>query len=135
MVNGKAKFDINVKEFASFLPYKTSSSYAKILATVVEDFTGVQLNETGGVQLYPYRYEMSCVDYTSCYSFVADKEHEIIFKITLVDGTLLKDTKTPVKVSYQWIGNDWLNKILTFQSNRSSLGKVHRGHSPLQIWR
>ncbi|EDW11959.1 Thioester-containing protein 5, isoform A [Drosophila mojavensis] len=100
MVNGKAKFDINVKEFASFLPYKTSSSYAKILATVVEDFTGVQLNETGGVQLYPYRYEMSCVDYTSCYSFVADKEHEIIFKITLVDGTLLKDTKTPVKAKF-----------------------------------
>ncbi|XP_002057612.2 CD109 antigen [Drosophila virilis] len=100
MVNGKAKFDINVKEFASFLPYKTSSWYAQILATVEEDFTGVKLNETGGVQLYPYRYEMSCTDYSSCFSFVADKEHEIIFKITLVDGTLLKDTKTPVKAKF-----------------------------------
>ncbi|XP_064539099.1 thioester-containing protein 1 allele R1 [Drosophila montana] len=100
MVNGKAKFDINVKEFASYLPYKTSSWYAQILATVEEDFTGVQLNETGGVQLYPYRYEMSCTDYSSCFSFVADKEHEIIFKITLVDGTLLKDTKTPVKAKF-----------------------------------
>ncbi|KAH8405167.1 hypothetical protein KR222_007055, partial [Zaprionus bogoriensis] len=100
MVNGKAKFDIDVKEFANFLPYKTSSWYAQILATVEEEFTGVQLNETGGTQLYPYRYEMSCTDYSSCYSFVADKEQEILFKITLVDGTILKDKKTPVKAKF-----------------------------------
>lgn len=98
MVNGKAKIDLNVAEFANFLPHKTSSWYAQILATVEEEFTGVQLNETGGVQLYPYRYEMSCTDYSKCYSFFVDKENEIIFKITLVDGTVLKDTKTPVKV-------------------------------------
>lgn len=98
MVNGKAKFDINVKEFANFLPHKTSSWYAQILATVEEEFTGVQLNETAGLQLYPYRYEMSCTDYTKCYSYVADKEQDIIFKVTHVDGTVLKDTKTPVKV-------------------------------------
>lgn len=98
MVNGKAKFDINVKEFANFLPFKTSSWYAQILATVEEEFTGVQLNETGGIQLYPYRYEMSCTDYDKCYSFHAGKEQEITFKITFVDGTVLKDTKTPVNV-------------------------------------
>lgn len=56
---------------------------------------------------------MSCVDYSSCYSFVADKEHEIIFKVTLVDGTLLKDTKTPVKVSK---GMKWLATL-----NKSSV--------------
>lgn len=98
MVNGKAKFDVNVKEFANFLPHKTSSWYAQILATVEEEFTGVQLNETAGVQLYPYRYEMSCTDYAKCYTYVADKEQDIIFKVTHVDGTVLKDTKTPVKV-------------------------------------
>lgn len=98
MVNGKAKLSLDLKEFASYLPYKTSSSYATITATVEEDFTGVKLNETAGVQLYPFRYEMSCVDYSSCYSFKPDKEHEITFKITLVDGTLLTDTKSVVKV-------------------------------------
>ncbi|XP_062120813.1 alpha-1-inhibitor 3 isoform X3 [Drosophila sulfurigaster albostrigata] len=100
MVNGKAKFDINVKEFENHLPYKTSATYAQILATVEEDFTGVKLNETGGTLIYPYRYEMTCTDYSSCYSFVPDKEHEIIFKITLVDGTLLQDTKGVVKVKF-----------------------------------
>ncbi|XP_001992839.2 CD109 antigen isoform X1 [Drosophila grimshawi] len=100
MVNGKAKFDINVKEFASYLPHKTSSTYAQILATVEEEFTGVQLNETSGTQIFPYRYEMYCADYQSCYSFKPDQEHQMIFKISLVDGTLLQDTKTPVKVKF-----------------------------------
>ncbi|KAH8412667.1 hypothetical protein KR009_004419 [Drosophila setifemur] len=100
MVNGKAKLTLDLKEFASYLPHKTSSSYAQITATVEEDFTGVKLNETGGVQLYPYRYEMSCTDYSTCFSFKPDKEHEITFKITLVDGTLLTDTKTVVKARF-----------------------------------
>ncbi|XP_034668405.1 pregnancy zone protein isoform X2 [Drosophila subobscura] len=100
MVNGKAKLDFNLKEFASYLPHKTSSAYAQITATVEEDFTGVKLNETGGVQIYPYRYEMSCPDFSSCYSFKPDKEQELVFKITLVDGTLLTDTKSPVKAKF-----------------------------------
>ncbi|KAH8335883.1 hypothetical protein KR074_001015 [Drosophila pseudoananassae] len=100
MVGGKAKLSLDLKEFASYLPYKTSSSYATITATVEEDFTGVKLNETSGLQLYPYRYEMSCVDYSSCFSFKPDKEYEITFKITLVDGTLLTDTKSVVKAKF-----------------------------------
>ncbi|KAL7739077.1 hypothetical protein ACLKA6_011410 [Drosophila palustris] len=100
MVNGKAKFDLNVKEFESYLPYKNSAAYAQILATVEEAFTGVQINATGGSLIYPYRYEMSCTDFSSCYSFVPDKEHEMIFKVTLVDGTLLKDTKGIVKAKF-----------------------------------
>ncbi|XP_026843715.1 alpha-2-macroglobulin-P isoform X1 [Drosophila persimilis] len=100
MVNGKAKFDLNLKEFASYLPHKTSSSYAQITATLEENFTGVKLNETSGVQLYPYRYEMSCPDFSSCYSFKPDKEQELVFKITLVDGSLLTDTKSVVKAKF-----------------------------------
>ncbi|XP_030377047.1 CD109 antigen-like isoform X2 [Scaptodrosophila lebanonensis] len=100
MVNGKAKFDLNVKEFAEFLHYNTSASYAHITATVEEDFTGVKINETSGTQLYPYRYEMSCIDYTSCYQFHADKEQEVKFKVTYIDGTLLKDTKSVVKAKF-----------------------------------
>ncbi|EDW77751.1 Thioester-containing protein 4 [Drosophila willistoni] len=100
MVNGKAKLDLNLKEFASYLPSKSSSSYVQITATVEEDFTGVKLNETGGFSLYPYRYEMSCQDYSKCFSFVADKEDDIVFKITLVDGTLLTDTKSVVKATF-----------------------------------
>lgn len=98
MVGGKAKLTMDLKDFASYLPHKTSSSYAQITATVEEDFTGVKLNETGGVQLYPYRYEMSCTDYSSCFSFKPDKEHELNFKITYVDGSLITDTKSVVKV-------------------------------------
>nr|XP_036668628.1 alpha-2-macroglobulin [Drosophila suzukii] len=100
MVSGKAKLTMDLKEFASFLPHKTSSSYAQITATVEEDFTGVKLNETGGIQLYPYRYEMSCTDYSTCFSFKPDKEHEIAFKITFVDGTLVTDTKSVVKAKF-----------------------------------
>ncbi|KAH8266701.1 hypothetical protein KR018_011420 [Drosophila ironensis] len=101
MVNGKAKLSLDLKEFASYLRHKTSASYAQITATVEEDFTGVKLNETGGVQLYPYRYEMSCVDYSTCFSFKPDKEYEITFKITLVDGSLLTDTKSVVKAKFK----------------------------------
>ncbi|XP_052854360.1 LOW QUALITY PROTEIN: alpha-2-macroglobulin [Drosophila gunungcola] len=100
MVAGKAKLTMDLKEFASYMPHKYSTSYAQITATVEEDFTGVKLNETGGVQLYPYRYEMSCTDYSTCFSFKPDKEHEIVFKITLVDGTLLTDTKSVVKAKF-----------------------------------
>ncbi|XP_016984792.2 alpha-2-macroglobulin isoform X2 [Drosophila rhopaloa] len=100
MVGGKAKLTLDLKEFASYLPHKTSSSYATITATVEEDFTGVKLNETAGVQLYPYRYEMSCTDYSTCFSFKPDKEHEIDFKITFVDGSLVTDTKSVVKAKF-----------------------------------
>ncbi|XP_043065393.1 alpha-2-macroglobulin [Drosophila ficusphila] len=100
MEGGKAKLTLDLKSFASFLPYKTSSSYAEVLATVEEDFTGVKLNGTAGVQLYPYRYEMSCTDYSSCFSFKPDKEHDLAFKVTLVDGTFVTDTKSVVKVKF-----------------------------------
>ncbi|XP_033174138.1 pregnancy zone protein [Drosophila mauritiana] len=100
MVGGKAKLTMDLKDFASYLPHKTSSSFAQITATVEEDFTGVKLNETGGVQLYPYRYEMSCTDYSTCFSFKPDKEHELNFKITYVDGTLITDTKSVVKAKF-----------------------------------
>ncbi|XP_033150802.1 murinoglobulin-1 isoform X2 [Drosophila busckii] len=134
MVNGKAKFDINVKEFADYLPYNSSSWYAQITATVEEDFTGVKINETGGTQLYPYRYEMSCTDYSTCYSFKPDQETTLTFKVALVDGTLLTDTKTVVKATFtEGIRSNYYhdkqelpkieNKKLTFEShlNESSL--------------
>jgi len=41
---------------------------------------------------------MSCTDYSTCFSFKPDKENEIAFKITFVDGTLVTDTKSVVKV-------------------------------------
>ncbi|XP_017069812.2 LOW QUALITY PROTEIN: alpha-2-macroglobulin-P [Drosophila eugracilis] len=100
MVGGKAKLTLDLKDFAGYLPHKTSSSYAQITATVEEDFTGVKLNETGGVQLYPYRYEMSCTDYSTCFSFKPDQEQDISFKITFVDGTLVTDTKSVVKAKF-----------------------------------
>lgn len=127
MVNGKAKIDLNVAEFANFLPHKTSSWYAQILATVEEEFTGVQLNETSGVQLYPYRYEMSCTDFSKCYSFFVDKENEIIFKITLVDGTVLRDTKTPVKVRASDRERDF-SRLLTHLSQVKFTEGIRHAH-------
>ncbi|XP_017126612.1 alpha-2-macroglobulin-like [Drosophila elegans] len=100
MVAGKAKLTMDLKEFASYLQRDLTFSSAQITATVEEDFTGVKLSETGIVRLYPNRYLMSCADHPTCRSYKPDKEHQMAFKITLVDGTLLTDTKSVVKVKF-----------------------------------
>lgn len=97
MVNGIAKFDINAKELAQLLQNNFTPRNIKILATVEEVFTGVKLNEMGAFQLYHNQYKMSYVNPSE--ESTEDKEHELVFKITHVDGTLLKDSKTPVRVS------------------------------------
>ncbi|KAI8033415.1 hypothetical protein M5D96_013817 [Drosophila gunungcola] len=100
MVAGKAKLTMDLREFASYLQRDSIFSSARITATVEEDFTGVKLSETGAIRLYSNRYLMSCTDHTSCRYYKPDKEHQMAFKITLVDGTLLTDTKSVVKVKF-----------------------------------
>ncbi|XP_037957339.1 pregnancy zone protein [Teleopsis dalmanni] len=100
MVKGKAKFDFNVKEYGAYMPQKLSSYYFKIFATVEENFTGVKINGTANSFLYPYRYFMNCVNYPNCSTFYPDKETEIIFRLSYVDNSPLKDTKSEVKLTY-----------------------------------
>lgn len=91
MVNGTAKFDIDVKEFDYFLQYNFRSLHYNILATIEEDFTGVKLSETGSFKLYANRYKID--------EIYSDTRQELMFRVTYVDGTSLKDSKIPVKVS------------------------------------
>lgn len=110
MVQGKAKFDLNVKEYDAFLPYKNSASYAPITVTVEEEFTGVKINGTTSTHIYPYRYAMHCHE---CYSFEADKEMNVSIQLTYVDGSHLKDTKNPVEISYTEVlsKNQWYRRM------------------------
>uniref|UniRef100_A0A1I8PQI3 TEP1-F n=1 Tax=Stomoxys calcitrans TaxID=35570 RepID=A0A1I8PQI3_STOCA len=105
MVQGKAKIDLNVKELEAYLHNKEYSTYGSIVATVEEEFTGVKINATASTQIYPYRYSMHCAEYDTCYSFEADKEKEVTIKLSLVDGTHLSDTKTPVELVYHEVLN------------------------------
>ncbi|XP_073823480.1 thioester-containing protein 1 allele R1-like isoform X2 [Musca autumnalis] len=109
MVQGKAKIDLNVKELEAYLHSKEYSTFATIVATVEEEFTGVKINTTTSTQIYPYRYAMHCVHYYECNSFEADKEKEVMIQLTYVDGTHLKDTKTPVELVYTEVleKNSW----------------------------
>ncbi|KAM7353961.1 thioester-containing protein 4 isoform 2-T2 [Cochliomyia hominivorax] len=112
MVKGKAKIDLNVKDYEAYLPYKNSPSYMSVLATVEEQFTGVKINGTTSTTIYPYRYAMNCISYDSCSTFEADKDKDVLFQITYVDGSNLKDTKSPVELKYKEVlrKNHWWHR-------------------------
>ncbi|XP_073823483.1 CD109 antigen-like [Musca autumnalis] len=100
MIQGKAKIDLNVKELEAYLHSHKYATTASIVATVEEEFTGVKINTTTSTEIYPYRYDMHCVNYFECMYFKADEEKEVILKLSYVDGSHLKDTKTPVELVY-----------------------------------
>ncbi|XP_075150113.1 thioester-containing protein 4 isoform X2 [Haematobia irritans] len=152
MVQGKAKIDLNVKELEAFLHSKDYSTYASIVATVEEEFTGVKINATDSTQIYPYRYSMHCAEFDMCHSFEADKEKEVIIKLSLVDGTHLADTKTPVELVYTEVlsKNDYytpmprhgekVEEVTTTQAppvaeNRTFTFKAHMNETGFAIFR
>ncbi|XP_073823482.1 thioester-containing protein 1 allele R1-like [Musca autumnalis] len=100
MIQGKAKIDLNVKEFEAYVHHKQYSTTGYIVATVEEQFTGVKINATTTTQIYPFRYDITCVHYYECNSFKADEEKEVMIQLSYVDGSHLKDTKTPVELVY-----------------------------------
>ncbi|XP_011212289.2 CD109 antigen [Bactrocera dorsalis] len=101
MVNGKAKLLVNVKDFKDHLMSDMYATSMQITTTVEEAYTGVKLNETKYISVYPYRYDMSCVSYDTCYTYHADKESEVLVHVKFVDGTVVTDTKNPIKLVYK----------------------------------
>lgn len=101
MVNGKAKLLVNVKEFKDHLMSDLYATSMQITTTVEEAYTGVKLNETKYISVYPYRYDMNCVTYDTCYTYHADKESEVLVHVKFVDGTVITDTKNPIKLIYK----------------------------------
>lgn len=107
MVNGKSKFDFSVKDYQSQI-HKTQSTYLSIVATVEEEFTGVKINNTASSTLYPYRYTMSCSTWETCSTYHADEELEVIYEIRHVDGSIVTDTKSVVRLTYtEAISETW----------------------------
>lgn len=100
MVQGKAKIDLNVKEFEAYLNSKTSPTSLFIVATVEEEFTGSMINATAYTTLFPYRYAMNCISYNTCASFRADNESDVEFLITYIDGSYLNDTTSILELTY-----------------------------------
>uniref|UniRef100_A0A0A1WK50 TEP1-F n=1 Tax=Zeugodacus cucurbitae TaxID=28588 RepID=A0A0A1WK50_ZEUCU len=98
MVNGKAKLLVNVKDFKDHLMSDMYATSMQITTTVEEAYTGVKLNETKYISVFPYRYDMNCVTYDTCYTYHADKESEVLVHVKFVDGTVLTDTKNPIKL-------------------------------------
>ncbi|XP_030242506.1 CD109 antigen [Drosophila navojoa] len=90
LVNGTAKFDIDIKELDNFSQDNFRSLHYKILATIEEDFTGIKLSENTSFQLHANRYKMIRID--------SKAKNGLVFQITYVDGTLLKDNKSLVKL-------------------------------------
>ena len=119
MVKGKAKIDFNVKDYEPFLPYKNSPTYMGIEATVEEQFTGVKINGTSSFTLYPYRYSMQCISYETCSTFVADKEMKVLFQLTYIDSSTLKDTKSEVELIYTEVlnKNHWWHRQRELSDN------------------
>ncbi|XP_073821630.1 LOW QUALITY PROTEIN: thioester-containing protein 1 allele R1-like [Musca autumnalis] len=126
MIQGKAKIDLNVKELEAYLHGKKYSTSASIVATVEEQFTGVKINTTTSTDIYPYRYAMQCVNFFECNFFKADEEKDIMMKINYVDGSHLKDTKTPVELVYTEV----LEKYSIFQPPRGSVEEVTTTMTP-----
>uniref|UniRef100_A0A0A1WMQ8 TEP1-F n=1 Tax=Zeugodacus cucurbitae TaxID=28588 RepID=A0A0A1WMQ8_ZEUCU len=99
MVNGKAKFDLNVSQYKdSFLSFRTAP--LDITATVEENFTGVKINSTTGTTLYRDRYYISCQVFQNCNWFVADEEAKMTFRVVSFDDGILRDINVPVRLSF-----------------------------------
>lgn len=114
MVNGKAKFDLNVSQYKdSFLSYRTAP--LDITATVEENFTGVKINGTTGATLYRDRYFISCQVFKNCNWFIADEEVEMIFLVVSFDGAMLRDINSPVRLRF----TESLNKNYYKDDNES----------------
>ncbi|XP_061388606.1 thioester-containing protein 1 allele R1-like [Musca vetustissima] len=108
MIQGKAKIDLNIKELEPYVQSTFSSPTSGFIdATVEEEITGVNVNTTTRTEIYPYRYAMRCVDEEECRSFEPDKEKEVMIQLNYVDGSHLKDTKTPVELVYTEILDYW----------------------------
>ncbi|XP_017476754.1 PREDICTED: CD109 antigen-like isoform X2 [Rhagoletis zephyria] len=99
MVNGKAKLVINVKDFKDHLTSDLYATSLVITSTLEEANTGVKLNATKHISVFPYRYSISCVSYDSCYTYHADKESEVLIQVNLVDGTVVTDTN-PIEITF-----------------------------------
>lgn len=115
MVQGKAKIDLNVKEFEGHLSSKTSATSLSIVATVEEEFTGSQINSTAYSVLFPYRYAMNCISYNTCASFHANNESNVEFLVTYIDGSILNDTTSTLELTY----TEMLNKYYTWYDNNN----------------
>lgn len=99
MVNGKAKFDLNVRQYKdSFLSFRTAP--LDITATVEENFTGVKINGTTGATLYRDRYFISCQVFKNCNWFIADEETEMTFRVLSYDDAILRDINAPVRLRF-----------------------------------
>ncbi|CAD6997495.1 unnamed protein product [Ceratitis capitata] len=99
MINGKAKFDISVKQYKDrFLNFR--SAPLDITATVEESFTGVKVNGTAHATLHRDRYLIFCLTHKDCNWFTAGKEMELAFHVLSFDGAMLKDLNTPVQLRY-----------------------------------
>lgn len=110
MVQGKAKVDLNVKELEPYLQSKTSTNRLQIVATVEEEFTGYQINGTTYATLFPYRYTMHCISYSTCSTFHANREFDVEFLVTYIDGSILNDTTSVLELTY----TEKLNKYHTW---------------------
>ncbi|XP_033235958.1 alpha-2-macroglobulin-like [Drosophila pseudoobscura] len=100
MVKGKATFDINLNQFASWVTKQNSKYLVAINATVEDHLTGKKITETGELKLVLNRHLVSCVDMHECYTYSKDKEKEVIISITKLDSTLPTDTDSVVKLKY-----------------------------------
>ncbi|XP_053958136.1 murinoglobulin-1-like [Anastrepha ludens] len=101
MVNGKAKLLMNVKKFKDHLTSEMYGTSLTITTTVEEAYTGIKLNATKDISVYPYRYLITCVSYDTCYTYHADKEADVLIQVQLVDGTVVTDTKNPIKLTFK----------------------------------
>ncbi|EDW37150.1 GL26090 [Drosophila persimilis] len=137
MVKGKATFDINLNQFASWVTKQNSKYLVAINASVEDHLTGKKITETGEFKLVLNRYLVSCVDMHECYTYSKDKEKEVIISITKLDGTLPTDTDSVVKLKYSEGKQDFFGVYnrLSENKNRTFIFDGHLNTSGLVVFK
>ncbi|XP_039480041.1 alpha-2-macroglobulin-like [Drosophila santomea] len=99
VVKGLATFHIHLTDIAKHIAPIRTTYIATIKAAVEDEDSGEKTTEIAYVFLLQNRYIVTCADY-SCQRPWKEKDNRVLIKITHLDGSLVSETQSPVKLIY-----------------------------------
>ncbi|XP_026836728.1 alpha-2-macroglobulin [Drosophila erecta] len=99
VVKGLATFHVLLTDIAKHIAPIRAPYIATISASVEDKDSGEKTTKFASVFLLQNRYIITCADY-SCRRPWKEKDHKVLIKITNLDGSLVSESKSAVKLIY-----------------------------------
>ncbi|XP_070070171.1 thioester-containing protein 1 allele R1-like [Drosophila takahashii] len=106
---GQVTFNINLTDIAKQITPIKSTYMVIIRAMVEDDLSGEKYTEVAKVFLLPHRHIVTCADF-SCLRPWKEKDSKVFIKITNLDGSLVNDSQSLVKLIY----NEGTEKLVSY---------------------